>query len=145
MNECIGGKLRVVSVSITFIFFGLGEIAINLISIVMNYFKYYFILQGITIGFTGILFFYIYESPYYLYKKKTLGDFYTVSKLMILRNFKNLKNRETAILKVQRLLGIEELLANQKGTIFLKNIEENILISENTEKSYLAFSNASIE
>jgi hypothetical protein len=118
----VGGDLRVVSISITFIFYGLGEIGINLVSIFMNYYKYYFVLQGITVGLTGVLFFFICESPFYTYKMQTLGDFYSVAKFIIFRNFDDKNERLKVIAKVQKLIGIDNLVG-QSNTILVNDFD----------------------
>lgn len=143
LNECIGGRTRVVSASVTFIFFGLGEVAINLVSIFMNYFRHYFVLQGVTIGLAGFLFLGFAESPFFAYKKLTLGHLYSIARFIISKNFPDQDSRAKATLEVQRLMGIEALLEAERPSIKLKNLGHHRFDAHNPERAYLALPDSS--
>jgi hypothetical protein len=135
--------MRVVSVSITFIFFGLGEIGINLISIFMNYYKSYFILQGVAIGLSGITFFFFCESPFYTFKKKTLGDLYSICTYIISKNFEKPRKKKEAIFKVQEILGIKKIMGLQSPLTYSSNNGKNSYFEDNAELNYLSFASSS--
>lgn len=135
--------MRVISASVTFIFFGLGEVAINLISIFMNYFRYYFVLQGVTIGLSGVLFLFFCESPFYTYKKKTLGDVYSIAQFIISKNFAKKDERELATLEVQKLMGIDSLLANDNSSLSLNQSKSETFHEVNPELTYLTLPDSS--
>lgn len=143
LNECIGGKMRVVSASVTFIFFGLGEVAINLVSVFMNYFKYYFVLQSVTIGLAGVLLFFFRESPFYTYKKRTLGDLYTIARYIISKNFETKNERQRALLEVQKLMGIDSLLVDEAYQAGVDKPNSKAYLEDHPELTYLTLPNSS--
>mgnify|MGYP001800833039 CR=1 FL=1 len=141
LNESIGGKLRVVSASITFIFFGVGEIGINLVSVFMNYYKWFFLLQGLTFSLSGLCVFYFCESPFYSYKKRTLGHLHHICTYIIDQNFRDSQQRKQAVGKVRHLLGIQGLVETHRLPSYKESSNE--YFSDDRELSYFTLPDSS--
>ena len=75
MNEIIGGTFRVPSTGICITFFGLGQIFLNIIMIFMHNYRTLILFQGYCSIALSISYFFLVESPFYLYKKRSLGAF----------------------------------------------------------------------
>ena len=67
LNETIGGQFRELSNSIVFIFYGLGGVAANVISIWWNYFRVYACIQLALAGLASIGLCMLPKTPYFLY------------------------------------------------------------------------------
>ena len=70
LNETLGGKFRVISNSLIFIFWGTGGVAVNIHSIWFNHYKYYFYIQILSVFIPFFLMMWLPKSPFFLCKQK---------------------------------------------------------------------------
>lgn len=76
MNEILGEKLRDIYSPVVLVCFGLAGISVNLISIKVDHFSFYIYCSLISIAVTFPFYFYIVESPFYLYKQKKIKQLF---------------------------------------------------------------------
>ena len=109
----------------------------------MNYYKYYFVLQGVTVGLAGFSLIYFCESPFYSYKKKTLGHLYRICNYIISKNFEDEYKQKNALGEVQRLMGIDQVFKTCQENIYKQTINKNLYIEDNQEMSYFTLPDSS--
>lgn len=141
--------MRVKSPSLTFMIYGLGQIALNLIAMFIDYYKYYFALQGIAILLTSLFYLYFDESIFYAYKKKSLGKVFRIATYIAKKNHPNLSVFKRKVQEISFYLGLGELLGIAEDNI--KSESQTFLESEesmdqkDSENSYINISNQKID
>lgn len=76
-NELLSENLRSKFSAVTFGFFALAGIGVNLVSFKVVHFSFYIYLSSISIALTLPLYFCLVESPFYLYKQKKIKQLYS--------------------------------------------------------------------
>jgi MFS family permease len=116
-NEMIGSALRSKSNALLFFCWGLGEVFFNLINIWIYDYQVIFFLQFFPLSIAGIGYFYLKESPYWLYKKKLISELYFVLRYIGLMNGHKAAELDE---KLNTDLGL--------GQVMARRIEESDLI-----------------
>lgn len=123
LNETLGGKYRIMSNSLMFIFWGSGGIIVNVHSIWFNYYKDYFCIQFIGILIPFFLQMFLPKTPFFLYSKKQYKEMGNVLNRMA--TFNNVENWEE---KYQPMLmnDIEQMkdIKIQRASVIKSNIPE---------------------
>lgn len=73
-SEIIGGNLRLSTTALCFVSFGLGEVCLNIFMIFIHDFKTLILFQGYCLTLISIGYIFFIESPFFLYKKGSMGS-----------------------------------------------------------------------
>ena len=114
-NEVIGSNMRSLSNGLVFSFYGLGGVIFALMNIAIQNYRVNFLIQFISIVVVGCGFFYICETPFFLYKTKRIKKLYEALKYINEQN-----NRKD----VEKVLETNKTL---KETLGIKSDRPNFL------------------
>lgn len=121
VNEIIGSALRSKSNALLFFCWGLGEVVFNLVNIWIDDYKVIFLLQFVPLTLCGLGYFFLKESPYWLYKKKIISDlFFSLRYIGVMNGHKPAELDA----KLTNDLGLEQIIT--------RKIEESDLIELKT-------------
>ena len=129
LNETLGGKYRIMSNSLIFIFWGAGGVIVNIHSIWFNHYKYYFFIQMISGLIPFIMMMCLPKSPFFLYKIKNYIEMTDV--LTNMAKFNNIEDWE----EKYRPMLIDEIDDLER----IKSQRETLLESTLPEQSQLRF------
>jgi hypothetical protein len=86
-SETIGGKIRVLFLPISLIFFGLGAVWINILAIWFNDYRVFIWIINISSFLFSLGYFALLESPFFFYKQRNIEKLYQCLSTLIKRNF----------------------------------------------------------
>ena len=118
--------MRVKSPSLTFIIFGIGQIVLNILAQFINFYKFYFALQGFSILIASLFYLYFQESIFFTYKKKSLGKVLKIATYIAQKNHSKGSKFRKVIRDVAEYLGIRELIFSKA------ELEKQVIQSEET-------------
>lgn len=106
-NEMIGSALRSKSNAVLFFCWGLGQVVFNILNIWISDYRTIFFIQFLPLFVAGIGYFYLKETPYWLYKKKKISELFFTLKYVGLMNGRKeleLEDRLTSDLGLDQLV-----------------------------------------
>lgn len=109
-NETIGSALRSKSNALLFFCWGLGEVFFNLVTIWVYDYKVIFYMQFFPLTVIGIGYYFLKESPYWLYKKKLISELFFVLQYIGLMNGHKAAELDE---KLTKDLGLEQVMARR--------------------------------
>ena len=118
-NEVIGSKMRSLSNGLIFSFYGMGGMFFYIYNIWVGDYRTLFLIQFICIVILGCGFFYICETPFYLYKTRRLKQLYVALKYI---NEQNNRKDIDKKYEIQKQLK-ESLFLTSEGPNFIENMD----------------------
>lgn len=138
-SEILGQKLRTIFGPLSFTFYSIGGILVNILSAYENNYKIYIIILMILSLISLFLNFLFIESPYYLYKQNDIVNLHKCLLNISQRN--NPREKYTKLRNIiESRLRFRKTLKNQKDDYYLidlENSEQNFDITETSDLNLL--------
>jgi uncharacterized protein YihD (DUF1040 family) len=132
-GEIFDGKLREVFNSLNYLIYGVGGVFINLVSIGYNDYRFYLVINLVSLFLSLFGYLYFIETPFYYFQKNNAKKLYQTLVKIASRNY-----QKSELPKIKNNLFIE--LTNQNISDETKNhIGQNL--NKNNEKNFKSESN----